>query len=169
MPGLHQPVEQLEEEECGEERDEAHVELLAEDGHGEAGLGDGVPRALVQVLHLRLAQSAEEEALDQLPREEREHERLVAEREEAELVGGEVDHRGVELPPRLVRLVRDGRHERGRGQCVHAEAHGGARSPQTAQPQTRAVRYLRNIDAGCTVRCLHSFVCRVRRWSFAWT
>ena len=133
VQGLHQPVEQLEEEECGEERDEAHVELLAEDGHGEAGLGDGVPRALVQVLHLRLAQSAEEEALDQLPREQREHERLVAEREEAELVGGEIDHRGVELPPRLVRLVRDGRHERRRGQCVHAEAHGGARSPQTAQ------------------------------------
>ena len=25
MPGLHQPVEELEEEECGEERDEAHL------------------------------------------------------------------------------------------------------------------------------------------------
>jgi len=42
-PVRHEPVEDLEEEQHGEERDEIAVELVAEDGHREARLGDGVP------------------------------------------------------------------------------------------------------------------------------
>ena len=43
-------MEALEEEQQGEEGHEAGAEVVAEDGEGQAGLGDGVPGALHQVL-----------------------------------------------------------------------------------------------------------------------
>lgn len=43
-------MEAFEEEEEGEEGHETGAEVVTEDGEGQAGLGDGVPGALHQVL-----------------------------------------------------------------------------------------------------------------------
>jgi hypothetical protein len=44
---LREPVHGLDEEQHGDKGEEAHVELVAEDGHGEAALDDGVARAML--------------------------------------------------------------------------------------------------------------------------
>jgi hypothetical protein len=54
-------------------------------------VGKRVARASGRALNLRVAQPAEEEALAELPKKEREHEGLVAEDEQAQLGRGEVD------------------------------------------------------------------------------
>ena len=73
-----EPVEDLDEEQGDEHDDELDVELVAEDGHGEAGLHDGVLSALVQALDLRLAKLTEEDGLEQVAEAQREREREVS-------------------------------------------------------------------------------------------
>ncbi len=136
---VHQPVEDLKEEERREEADEAQVELLAEDRHREARLGDGVPRALVQRLHLRVAQPAEEDALEERTEEDGEDERLVRQHQQVELRRREVDHlrcgmRAARMSRAVARCARRARCAR----CVEA----GVQATQAQASATRARRRL---------------------------
>lgn len=53
-----EPMEDLEEEKGDEEHDEGALKLLAEDGEGEEGLGDGEPTSLLQTLGIGGTRSA---------------------------------------------------------------------------------------------------------------
>jgi len=106
-------VEDLAEEQSGEQRDEAHIELLAKNGHRQARLGDRIPGSLIQVLNFRLAQRAKEDLLAEFTKEEGKHKRLVAQDQHINLGCSQRNHRRVELVPLLHGVIRDPTHEGG--------------------------------------------------------
>jgi hypothetical protein len=57
-PVLHQPMEDLDEGQDGEERHKLDIELIPEDCHGQTCLDDGLANPLIHSLHLSLSESA---------------------------------------------------------------------------------------------------------------
>jgi hypothetical protein len=98
-PLLGKPVQRLDEKQRGNQGEEGDGKVLSEDGDGEEDLDDLPPGLLVEALHLGLPERAKEDALDELPGGAHCDEGRVEEQHDADLGGGEVDHRRVELLP----------------------------------------------------------------------
>lgn len=92
-------MQRLNEEQRGDHGEEGDGEVLAEDGDREEDLDDLPPGLLVEALDLGLPERPQEDALDELPGDAHGDEARVEEQHEADLGGGEVDHRRVELVP----------------------------------------------------------------------
>jgi len=98
-PLLCQPVQRLDEEQRSDHGQEGDGEVLTKYGDREEDLDDLPPGLLIEALDLGLPEGAQEEALDELPGDAHGDEARVEEQHEADLGGGEVDHRRVELLP----------------------------------------------------------------------
>lgn len=96
---LAEPVPHLDEEERDEHDDEARVELLAEDGHRQAGLHQRVFGLVEDALDLRLPERPEEDTFQKASEAEEEREGEVAEDADGQLARRQVHDRGVELLP----------------------------------------------------------------------
>lgn len=112
-PLLREPVQRLDEQQRGDHGEEGDGEVLSEDGDREEDLHHLPPRLLVEPLHLGLPERPQEEPLDELPGDAHGDEARVEEQHEADLGGGEVHHRRVELLPAAERVVhrRRRRHQ----------------------------------------------------------
>ena len=73
-----EPVEDLEEEQRGEQTEQLRAELLAEDGQREARLGDFEAAVLLEHVQLLHAQRTQEPALGYHPRQDRHHQDQIA-------------------------------------------------------------------------------------------
>mmetsp|Transcript_31223 Transcript_31223/g.78158 ORF Transcript_31223/g.78158 Transcript_31223/m.78158 type:complete len:263 (-) Transcript_31223:239-1027(-) len=138
-----QPVEDLDEEQRDKHDDELDVELLAEDRHRQARLHDGVLGAVVQPLHLRLAQLAQENRLEQVPKAQRERERQVAHHHGAELGGGQVQHRGKVLLARLHGVIHQPAGHGEAAQHVLGQRHPGVPSRVSSSPSAASALWMR--------------------------
>ena len=130
-----EPVEDLDEEQGDEHDDELDVELVAEDGHGEAGLHDSVLSALVQALDLRLAKLTEEDGLKQVAEAQREREREVSHDHDRELGRRQVEHGGEVLLAGLHGVVHETASHQEGTHHVFRERHGSDRGAREATPR----------------------------------
>lgn len=124
-PVLGQPVKALQKEEQREECDELRVQIVAEHGERQTGLGDRVPGAFDQVLGLRRPQFAEEDESEQFADEQYADERLQVDDRHAAARSGDVDHRRVELFLLVERVRQHAAGQRNAGQGDQKRLHFG--------------------------------------------
>lgn len=120
---LADPAPDLARDEGGEHDEEEGADLLAEDGHGEAGLGDGEPGPLVELLDLDGPQGAEAQPLETVHERAVQEEDQVDEDHQAEVGLRQVHHGRVEVGALVEGRCDDRRGQGRRGAGVHGESH----------------------------------------------
>lgn len=124
---LANPAPDFTGDEGGEHDEEEGADVVAEDSHGEAGLGDGEPGLFVKLLDFDRAQSTKAQALEAVHEGAIDEEEEVDENHEAQIGLGQVDHGRVEIGALPKSRRDDGYSQRGRSAGIHGEAHRGRR------------------------------------------